>query len=99
MKINCSAALFDAATSGDARGAQDPLEIHQMIQVEIQMDADGELPTGYLILEEARAPLGATLTVQAFVRVDQLLELSQEPSINYIRAPARPRTIARFNTK
>ena len=83
-------ALYDAATTGEARGAENPLVIHEMIQVEIQMDTGSELPTGYLILEEARAPL-AGLTIQAYVRVDQLLELSQEESINYIRAPSRPR--------
>jgi len=85
--------LFDLATSSvdPDHAGQIELESFEMVQVEIQLDPERELPTGYLILEEGRAQLGETLTVQAFVRVDQLLDLSQEPEILYLRAPTRPR--------
>ena len=85
--------LFDLATDNvnPDRSSQIEVESVEMVQVEIQLNPAQELPTGYLILEEGRAELGESLTVQAYVRVDQLLELSQEPQILFIRAPIRPR--------
>ena len=84
----------DHASSSDDAERETGVEIttHRMVQVEIQMaDPTAELPTGFLVLEEGRAELGESLIVQAYVRVDQLLDLSLEPEIGYIRTPTQPR--------
>lgn len=81
--------LFDLATAEDPNAfadAQD-LEATRMARVVIRLadDAD-ELPPGYTVIVEAEATTG----IQAWVPLDQLLDLAQESAIGYIRPPQEP---------
>ena len=81
--------MFDLATSDDPDGFADghQLDIHRMVRVVIQLapDAD-ELPTGYDVVVETEGMTG----IQAWVPLDQLLDLAQESAVGYIRPPQEP---------
>lgn len=81
--------LFDLATAEDAgsyAAAQD-LQARRMTRVVIQLadDADG-LPSGYTIVRETEGSTG----IQAWVPIDELLELAKASAVAYVRAPQEP---------
>lgn len=81
--------LFDLATSGDpdAFAEAQQLDATRMVHVVIQLASDAdELPSGYDVVVEAEGTTG----IQAWVPLDQLLDLAQESSISYIRPPQEP---------
>lgn len=81
--------LFDLATAEDpdTLAEERDLDATRMVRVVIQLtsDADG-LPSGYNVVVEAEGMTG----IQAWVPLDQLLDLAQESSVSYIRPPQEP---------
>lgn len=81
--------LFDLATAEDtdSYAATQELEVRRMTRVVIQLadDADG-LPSGYTVVKETEGTTG----IQAWVPVDELLELAQASAVAYLRAPQEP---------
>ncbi len=81
--------LFDLATAEDpgTYAAQHELDATRMARVVIQLaDQADELPSGYAVVVEAEGMTG----IQAWVPIDQLLDLAQESAIAYIRPPQEP---------
>ncbi|MBI1729406.1 hypothetical protein HY229_01870 [Candidatus Acetothermia bacterium] len=80
--------LFDVATSTTPAETASRLKIdeHEVIRVVIELKAGAALPVGYLVLVESRSEN----QIQAWVRIDQLLELSRQDAIQNIRIPAKP---------
>ena len=81
--------LFNLATSQepDAVADEHQLETSRMVRVVIRLsDGASELPSGYTVVVEAEGAAG----IQAWVPLDQLLDLAQEASIGYIRPPQEP---------
>lgn len=83
-------ALFDlvAAKEPAKQAQQRELDYVPMVRVVLVLAPAATLPEGFLILEESRYES----EVQAFVPLNQLLELSKRPEIQYIRAPVKPKT-------
>jgi len=81
--------LFELVTSKDpiAYADKHELDYFEMVRVVIELAAGAELPEGFLILVESRAGD----SVQALVRLEDLLELAKQPQIEYIRAPVKPK--------
>jgi len=84
--------LFELATAKEpAKQAQqrdlDYLQL-KVVRVILVLAPGASLPEGFMILPEARYEN----EVQALVSVDELLELSKQPEIQYIRAPVKPKT-------
>lgn len=80
--------LFDLTVAEDPKTVADEhdLDYYPMVRVVIELAPEAPLPEGYLIVEETRSGNN----VQALVRLDQLLELAEQPGIEYIRKPAKP---------
>lgn len=80
--------LFELATAQEPKAvaAKYDLDYYAMVRVEIELEPHAPLPEGYLIEAEMRSDH----RVQALVRLDQLLELSQQPGIKEIRSPRKP---------
>lgn len=81
--------LFDLATADDpdAFATTEDLDAARMVRVVIQLADDAaELPSGYTVVVEAEGITG----IQAWVPLDQLLDLAQESSVAYIRPPQEP---------
>jgi hypothetical protein len=81
--------LFDVAVSGSPNSTADKLQLesHSFVQVAIdKISPEAILPVGYLILVEFETER----SIQAWVPIEQLLELANEEVIEYIRAPVRP---------
>ncbi len=81
--------LFELVTAKDPGkyAEQRQLEYATMVRVVIELAPDAALPEGFLVLEESRYEN----EIQAWVPLDKLLELSQQPQIQYIRAPRKPK--------
>ena len=81
--------LFNLATAEDpsAYAAGHDMDATPMVRVVIQLSDDAEQPpSGYTVVVEAEGTTG----IQAWVPIDQLLDLAQEPAIRYIRPPQAP---------
>jgi len=81
--------LFDLATAEDtgSHAATQDLEVRRMTRVVIQLADDAEgLPSGYTVVTEAEGTTG----IQAWVPIDELLELAQASAVAYLRAPQEP---------
>lgn len=83
-------AVFELVTAKEPvkQAQQRELDYVPMVRVILVLAPSVTLPEGFLILEESRYEN----EVQAFVPLNQLLELSQRPEIQYIRAPVKPKT-------
>lgn len=82
--------LFELATAKDHSkyAKQHPeLEYAAMVRVVIRLKPDATLPEGFVILEESRYEN----EIQAWIPLEKLLELSQQPQIEYISVPRKPK--------
>lgn len=81
--------LFELTTSRDpaSYAKEHDLDYYAMARVVIELAEGSSLPQGYLIEVERQAER----SVQALVPLDQLLELSKRPEVQYIRAPVKPK--------
>ena len=84
--------LFELVTAEEPskQAEQRDLDYFQlaMVRVVLVLAPGASLPEGFMILQESRYEDD----VQALVPVDKLLALSQQPEIQYIRAPVKPKT-------
>ena len=80
--------LFDVATSETPAEVTARLKIngHYMVQVIIELKPGATLPAGYLVVTDQELDN----SIQAWVPVEQLLDLSKQKEIQYIRIPAKP---------
>lgn len=80
--------LFDVATSATPSETASRLKIdeHEMVRVVIELKAGATLPVGFLVVVDTELEN----QVQAWVPIDQLLELSKRDEIQNIRIPAKP---------
>lgn len=81
--------LFEVAVSGSPSSTAEKLQLdsHTFVKVAIEKTSpEAILPVGYIILVEFETERA----LQAWVPIEQILDLAQEEAIAYIRSPVSP---------
>jgi len=81
--------LFELATAEDpqAYAKQHDMGGFPLVRVVIELEPGASLPEGFTLQVESRFDD----QVQVLVPLKELLDLSQQPQVRYIRAPVKPR--------